>query len=294
MDNKIIGITLAVFVGVLLVGGVLLPVVDSATSTEKIFKNDGYYHMSKYETDTAITVEWNYTAPDKIVVNGVSYSIPTGGPYSVVASDVAIRSDGTTFCQVITEYQTSAAMVSESATLNVTFIDGTMTVTEFNNGESLTPYTKPYTSIYVIDDSGPYVMKKSTESAYLTGDSEFFGCGITNIFGNNMMLNVSGSIDDGATVTQITTANQLTYSDIVVNSQSVDKYNGLYEISDIVFTASDGENTQEVTYSYFIVPYKVAVSVDPPITGASSTLLATLPIIALLALISMVLIRTRY
>lgn len=283
--NKIVMGAIGIMVAVVMIGGAFLPAVNSVTATEKTFTNDGYYRMTTYGTDTPIYLEWDYNTADKITINDVIYSIPVGGgPYSLIASDtIGIRSDGSTFCQVITNLETVA--VDESSTLKANFIDGTATCTEYVNGEESRTVTKEYSQLYVINNDGDYVMKKNNTVAYMLDDSMFFGCGITTLFSTYIMLNVTGTISTGATVTQITTANQLTYSDIVIHSIENTHYTGLYELEKITFNASNGETNTPVTYSYFIVPYKVTVDINNPIGATERAIMSILPIVAVAGLV---------
>ena len=69
MDNKLVVISIAAVIGIIVLGSVLMPILDDATATTDTFTNEGYFYLEKYDESTDITLEWTYSAPTTMTVN---------------------------------------------------------------------------------------------------------------------------------------------------------------------------------------------------------------------------------
>lgn len=293
-ENTLIAKIMGIVIAVVVVGMVLVPFVNDATTTEKTFENDGYYHMEKYGTDTNLTIAWYHDNPKKINVNGEDYEPNT--PLNQWAS-VAIGdnwyfryADGgaNTYVQVTyggTNYLSGS--VTAGSDVVVTCENGTATIQQYSDDTVTNTQTVAYTEIYAIsDDSGAYVMKKSTETAYMAEDTEFIGLGSTGMGETGRaVLKVSGSVEDGATVEVIaSTPVGATVSDIEVNVTSLTDYIG-FALSTITFTLTVNDTDYPATYSYFIVPATVTLELSEHPDAITITLMQTIPIFVVLGIL---------
>lgn len=292
--NKLLTLLVTITVGIIFIGALLAPVIEDTSTTEKTFTNDGYYRMSKYTTENDVTLVWSYEAPNVITVNDVDYTItaPDDGNYSrtvLFGTDLGARLFyNNSGCQMMSSTGTAAADVTDSETLTVVCSGGTITATVTATGVSPTSFTGTYNDLYCISGDGDYVMKKATKSVYMNGDSEFIAFGVTSVGGAAKVLSVDGTIDDGATVTQITTTGQATYSDPTIVSTEVSGYKSLYTLDKITFTGTLNDSTTDITYSYFVVPYQVTAELSQHLDAGEIAILAAIPLMAIAVLILLV------
>ena len=296
MDTKeLTAILVVAMVGCVIVVG-FIPVVNESVTATSDFENDGYYHMEKYGTDTDLTIAWYHTNPKKINVNGEDYEPNT--PINQWAS-IAIGdnwyfryADGgaNTYVQVTyggTNYLSGS--VTAGSDVVVTCENGTATLKQYTGDTVTNTQTVGYTEIYAIsDDSGSYVMKKSTETAYMAEDTEFIGLGSTGMGETGRaVLKVSGSVEDGATVEVIaSTPAGATVSDIEVNVTSLTDYIG-FALSTITFTLTVDNTDYPATYSYFIVPATVTLEKAIHADDNTASIISMLPFILIMGIVLM-------
>ena len=283
MKTNALTLVITLTVGILLAGAMLVPIINEATTTEKTFQNAGYYDVRYIEADQDLSVSWDYTDPLNITVDGDSVTLPTDAASNtrrtVLASDTFILryylAPGPVF-QYSDSNSTTYMSPSDENDFSFEFSEGTMT---FTFGTTVKTIACEY--VYVIDNTGPYVMKESNEAAYMKGDSEFIGIGITSIGGSNKTLYINGTIDEGAEITSWDST--LTFTDISVNSTSVNGYKDLYTLESI--TAKSG--TTDITYSYFMVPASVTAELSQHLSPAEIAILNALPVLIIVTLIMM-------
>lgn len=278
----------------------LLPVFAETSSANDTFTNDGYFRVNKVtDTDGDINIAWDYTNPYVFTVNDVDASIPFGStnapifPYSVISADSwALRfistNSGTQIDLAV--FGAYSSLVWGASTLdgkNVTIAlsGGTATITK----EGSAPITLSYTTAYVIDANGEYTMKKSTDTAYLNGDSEIYSTGRTGATFDgvnvNLNINVQATINDGPIVTMIY-PDTYTVSNEVVNYSKVNTYLDLYAFDNITFDVTDGsDNTITANYGQVIVPYEVTAEKSIHPDGPTTALLNLLPVLIAIGLI---------
>ncbi len=295
--KPIVAVAIALTVGIVTFSGVLIPAIESGVDTKDTYTNAGYFHMEKYDTETDITISWDHTKPKVITVNDTEYTLTL--PYNqwtsvVIADDWYFRyADGLSAQFVQVSYGGVANIPgssSSSADLEVVCSNGTATVTSSSNGEVTQTKTATYTTLYVISDNdAPYVMKKSTESAYMNKDSMFVGLGTTGVGTNEVVLcRIDGTIDDGATVTVIASSNSdvtLKEGSIVVNATELSNGHIGYSLSNIQFDVTKSDEDTHVTYSYFVVPYEVPLEKSIHADASTILLFQTIPVFIVLGMI---------
>lgn len=298
MDMKKLAMgVVAMVVAIVIVVTCAIPIISDSVATEDTFTNDGYFHMKKYGTDTDVTISWDHTKPKVITVNDTDYTLTL--PYNqwtsvVIADDWYFRyADGLSAQFVQVSYGGIANIPgasNSSADLEVVCSNGTATVTSYSGGEVNTTKTVSYTTLYVIsDDNSPYVMKKSTESAYMNKDSIFVGLGTTGVGSSEVVLcRVDGTIDDGATVTVIASSNSdvtLKEGSVVVNATELSNGHIGYALSTIQFDVTKSDVDTAVTYSYYVVPATVDLERSVHVDGPTGDILAVIPILMVLGIV---------
>ena len=281
---KIVGLVIALVV----LGMVLVPFVTDATTTERTFKNEGYYNLDKTAED--FTFSWDYTSPTEFVINNetVTYTNTNAMDVSIVLGEkFAVRLQPQN--AKVTFYGLGTYITADSinTTLTVTVESGTLTATNENTSKSVTDVTE----LYYISETGPYVMKKSDSIAYLNSgseivaDSEIYASGQTFNGAKSIFWHLEGTIDDMDYPDAFD--NLLQISDETINGQYSNRYNDLFELSNITFTAYNTyqELSYNVTASYFVVPAEVTAELSQHASNIEITLYQMIPILVVLGLI---------
>lgn len=298
MEMKIPLVAISAFVVVVVLAAVLMPVLGDATDTDDTFTNEGYFHMTKYDMSTDVTIYWDHTTPTKLTVNGETYDVDT--PVNQFVSLAIGDTWYFRYANGVSNFYTQmsyggvtslAASTTAGTDLQVVCSAGTATGTVLNNGAVSSTQTVSYTELYVLSgDTGDYVTKKSTDKVYMAADSEFLGLGSTAIGSSGSCIcRVEGSIEDDASVTVIAASTGLTLTvksgSIAITDTALTKNIG-YQLSKIDFTLVDGSsNEYNVTYSYFIVPSEVTLEKTEHLTGNEIALLAAIPALVIIALL---------
>lgn len=298
-----IELTVGIVVGLVVFSAILMPVVNNATATEATFTNDGFIRMTEITDESDdVTITWTYTDPYTFNINDEAIVIPsttTGGtnafPYTIFANEgwglrVAVSSNDRVDLNLYGSGDTSGllwyATVTDSDTVTISFSQGTAT---FVKGTS-TGVTQSYTSVYIPDNEGEYVLKKPNESAYMTGDSLIYSTGRTSTaFGENtfaLNFNLDGNIDDGVTVTTLAPIG-FTTSNVEINADEVSGYVGLYSFNNVTFdiTQTSTSITTGAVYSQVIVPYEVTVELANHLDSEMIQMIKVIPILIIAGLI---------
>lgn len=274
-------------IGVLLLASLALPLLTEAASANSTFTNDGYFKMTKYGTTDEITIIFDSTDSSHLTVNDELVTLPDladiGLNVSLIASEIfCLRYNTNSTFQCFSGNSNTGVSVGEDWSFTATGGTATFTNTTTNDSRTIT-----YDNLYIINNDGDWVMKKSTVPAYVNDDSFFMGVGLTA--GSSAIgivgLNVSGSIEDGATITAWR-GTGLTFTDIEIDESSVNSHINLYKLNKVTFTATDADNdTLDITYSYFIVPYQVTAEKATHLDNTESTLIDLIPLLLAVALV---------
>lgn len=301
MNNKIVAISIAAVIGIIVLGSVLMPIMNDATATTDTFTNEGYYHMTSVDSDDSdVTIVWALENKNIITIDGETIDMSTLGLTSGLSYDVAFSLTGPIMRYVNgTSNQYIQLMVGNgngggsSTTKSVTLVlsEGTGTFTLVNDDNTTSTKTFSYDTVYYIDTtaSSNLVMKKADKSAYLNADSEIIACGVTAA--NNYALNVftiTGSIEEDFTITNALYEygkSALTISNENVDYSEVNDHKDLYALNKITFTATGDVNSTDCTYSYFLVPNEVSAERSVHFTAGQNAIFAAIPVMIILAVL---------
>lgn len=279
-------------IGFIMVTTAVIPLAADY-SDAKTFTNEGYFNMKKYGTDVDSVITWDHTAPRKVTVNDTIYDLNT--PVNtwvdiVVGDDWFIRYayggsvsfmgfNGAGFTNQI------LASVGNGSDMSATLSAGTITVTVVSTGADPVVKSTTYTEYYAISgDKGEYVMKDSSIPAYMDGDSEIYAIGSTDVFSGSAIYKLTGTINDGVTVTPLKVAEGVTNGDATTNTEELQKFTDSYRLTSITFNAMKESESATITYTYFIVPYEVSLENDNP--PAYKGLVSVIPLMALVVLVA--------
>lgn len=297
--KKIIIASITAVVVITVLAGTLIPVLDDATATHKTFSNveDSIaYYDEIGEND--YTFVWDPTTPTIATINGEEVALPdvsgyTNGVSLIVSEGIALRyyvSGGTYYIQSLGGGKSSgqygyATSNSESA-ITISITDGVWSYSNNTNTYTLTGST------YIISDSGDYVMKTPSSSAYVKSDSSTAALGVTVISG--VWVIMGWNLDSGITITpaEYYPPDDYTISNVVVHYDDVSGYDEIYGLSKVTFTAVKADDTtvtSNVTYSYFIVPAEVTAEKTVHFTDGENAIFNTIPVIVIVALLLAVL-----
>ena len=292
MDNKLIGLIMAAVVGIIMIGALLMPVVNDASTTEKTFTNEGYARYTSITDDSAdeISITWDHTDFTKFTVDSEVIDCSTMSQYTsiVFGDNWTVRFITNNFnyggIQYVGPAGSDYLSVDTAGTkdLTITLSSGTMTVTDGTTTKTVT-----YTTAYYPDNDGSMIMKKSDKIAYLLKDSSIINAnGNTAVSGVTIGVRFDGTIADGYEFTLYRNSNDCSVSNVVSNYVENDKYIDLVELSSITFDLTpDGGTATAATYSYFLVPYQVTAELSEHLDAGSIAILAALPVLLIAALV---------
>lgn len=292
--NRITGLVLALVIGAILVGGLLIPSIEAMTTTEKTFENEGYFNMTKLTADDSTVHTYVYIpGEDFITIDGEPFTIPNKSVSILMWDDGLIRSgvsSSTPFVQLITS---TVPTLQGGDSFTASFASGTVTVEAVTSGVTTTK-TSSYTEIYMIKNGGEFVMKNSDIPAYMhEGDlvyaaSDLYAEGVTTAGGYwGNVFQIIGTIND-VEITKIA-GSSFTFTDTEIVKEKVNGYNGLYKLDKITFNAVGGtpETTTAVTYSYFLVPASVTAELSQHL---DVTEIAMFGVISLLGIVMLIVV----
>ena len=284
MEMKIVGISVAVLVSLVVLAGVLMPVLDDATATTDTFTNEGYFNV-RYSPTTDVSLSWDHTDPKKVTVDGDVYDLSNiSVDCTLVCGDNwIIRYRGSN--DSMAYWGSSGAAIVASASAGTDFT-ATCSGGSLSISAGTSTATDSYTDLYCIDSDGSFVMKKTDTSAYLNGDSPFYAIGVTNLNGGQVaMIKLTGTIDDGVSADGYRVSSP-TFSNISMDTVTDGNHKDLYQLSKITGTITDANSVStNFTYSYFIVPAEVTAERSIHFTDNQNALLAVIPMLVIIAIL---------
>ena len=296
MEMKPAMVAIAAFVVITVIAAVLMPVLGDATKTEDTFTNTGVFDYQILSSTDTYSFAYDHSAQDgKITVNGTEMTVPAIGPsysnsFSIIYDDDwLIRmswsvSQGGYYCQIVGKdvndttfrYGGSITGVINNGNFDVTIDQG--------NGTPISktmPINKMYAIVPTNDDA---VLKVSTASVYILGDTDLSMSGLTAIANWYDVIHIEGSYDDGLTITSPNLAG-VTFDNVEWNITEVNSHIDLYKLTSIEFDAHYNGNTQHVTYSYFGVPSEVTAERSVHFSANENAILLAIPALAIVAII---------
>lgn len=278
MNTKIIGISVAAVIGIIVLGSVLMPILDDATETERTFTNDGLWRMKEFETGDT----WVMSSPGVWTLNGESVLTTDNTTSSLmIGDDWTVRGTGAVYGHTV--YNASPS---------------TLTITVGESSTTINNNTVDSTEGYGVANDGDYIVTKYDTPVYVLGDSPIWATGYTSFSGVSAVIHIEGNINDGVTVSCSTINNTTALSNfevtnIVIHADEEDKYDDLYRLEKITFTVTcdytaGGTTTQktgDVSYSSYVVPYEVTADRSVQFTSGQNAILAAIPVMIILAIL---------
>lgn len=271
--KTIVTVIIAGMLGAVVFAG-LLPVFADTSSSDTTFKNEGLYYMEN-PTDT-VSVKFLGNTDWEIDGEPLIYT-PNGATNIIVTESIFIRNVG----------QVRGGLYQTWQSADLTISGGTITGTAMVSGVE-TSINYPYDWIYVAtNEDSPNIMTDPAKDTYIVEDSVIIGRGITAIKdsdGNNQFVNFSVDVEN-MTATVSTTISAVSISDVVLNTEEVNGYNGLYKFTSVTFDAKWGDYVTPVTYSIVIAPSEVTAEKTIHPDGPTAALLNLLPVLIAIGLI---------
>lgn len=292
MDNKLIMISIAAVIGIIVLGSVLMPILDDATDTHDTFTNTGLYHMEKIDESRDFVLKWEYASPNQVTLDGETIALSQGGyPLTILfTEDIMLRVTYGASCDALGATDDLGATtlvggsVAGSVDLTVTASSGTLTLT---NGTD----TKTYDTSagMIISSDGPYVMKNYNTTAYMDGDTEFYVAGYTyralGVAYTNFVGIFSGTINGGIDPISYVPSTYTISDPTFTYTAESDKYTDFYDFSGFSIGLTDGTNSGTVTYTQLIVPVEVDAELSQHLTPGQNELLGVIPVMIIVAVL---------
>lgn len=292
MNNKLIPIVLALVVGTILAGSVMMPVLNDAVATSDTYTNKGLFYVDEnteslhytYENkvlklnDEVITFPGDMSEgttviyTDNLIVRAYTNDMRFRGLYDYNASSFDITiADGVLSGNVYT---------STNHSISMTISDHFYGVTNKDTGVVMAPVSDaPYLKTSTVMSTAPLI--HPTE----IGNSNTY-----------MILYMKGSIDEGLEFTLLdihygTVLTDFTVSDYVIDYTPVEGHVGLYKLNSITITLStvpdEGETalTTDRTISNVALDETQTAERTNHLTPGQIALVSAIPVMVIIALL---------
>lgn len=270
MNTKVVGISIAAFIGIVVLASVLMPVLDDATGTKE-FYNDGTYRMSPVGEGTVV-IEY---ANDVVTVNGVTYNYSarpiTQG--TVMFYETA-HSQRVGYLYITSDDGYTRANVNRTDTMTMTY-DGSTKICNIKTTHNGTDYESdnPYVGeVYYADPEGEYVWAaEKPGTIYIPSDWDRFNTWSDGadyfyaIIEQDILVN-GVAAPEGTTTT--------------MELSDVQGYSGIKTIDTYTLNLPDAD---PIACRGYIVPY--AVLADNVSLGSSEQILLVVPMIVIVAIL---------
>ena len=296
--KQIVTGVVALVVAIVITVACAIPVISDSTQAEDTFSNvnGSLFIVEKITEDKPYTMVWDVENPYVVTVNDVEIELT---PSTILCtSDTFLlrhaRNGANASIQTIGD-NIGVLLSTSSATTGTVTVDNTtnpgyLTFTSIKDGGDPVVKTDAIGDTYGISSTGNYVMKSSTQKAYLASDSEILAMGLTTFDGNYATgFYVSGNPTDGFSVDNFypdpATA---TVSNITSDLTQVSGYVDLYTLKEIKFLITGVEDTTvtlNATYNYFIVPAEVTVERAIHPDSTLSTIINVIPVLLIVSII---------
>ena len=203
--KKLIPVIIAVSIGVIMVGSVLVPVLNDMAADSSTFDNrkDSLYEMIHVDNNTEYMMEWRAANPTEVIVNGAVADVASGTiicsidnwiiRFGLNSLGYYIQPSGGGLAFLVNSGQNPDAIVRMSIS------NGQFTYTSIISGSETTKTAEVSDGYAIVaDGSGDFVMKSPNQNAYVKSGSKFVGMGVTTIDGAwNVGFCTVGSIAEG-------------------------------------------------------------------------------------------------
>lgn len=273
MDNKLVGLILAITVGIIMAGALLVPFVQDAQRTvgdEVTVSNTLQTETPTYNIWSGEDIEFTFVYTTGVyTVDGTEYDYNTTVRHILLASnDFTYRNGGDEEAMILTQYIGDTEQVSNQD-FTFTVSDGEYTLVR---GTDTLTGTVDWL-VYAVEDGTSNLGALPTGGSFVTGyDDDFVVLGSIYTTGDN---DTFYSYYDGDLTVNSTYESE---SSVSVSKTLKDGYADIY---DTTVTVTIGDET--FTPYYILVP----ISVDGHETGSAYSILGVVPVIVILALMMM-------
>ena len=282
MDVKAIpALIVGVMVAVVMVGAVL-PVFADTTQAYDTFTNEGYFRVDS--TDGDFSFSWDYDNPNDFVFGDktLTFDNPAGFDVSVTMSDAFFIRVDKNNATVYFNGDGAGNIIANSTnkTLTVSRSGSTVSATNGVTTKTITDSSV----IYFMSETGDWVMKNANKPAYMLADSMIFARGYSTLTGPVYTPVLIKGDTESVTITA-TNEDVTSITDIVIHTDEINSYVGLYSLDKITFTATANATDNTITFNYFVVPYEVTAERAVHTEGPLTILINVLPLMAVAGLL---------
>lgn len=292
MDNKLIPVILATFVGVLLIGSVLMPVIIDADDDTKVYYNNNFGPFADVKKDDTVSITMGAVVGDSsggsMTVNGETVIVQQGGRALLLSDNLYIAhnfSNGIAFTGI-----SNSGFVNLGFTeLTLNILNGEISATGTTIGGETVSHSFDYDWCYYRANSGDYRMVDflSTDRiVYFNDVDQIKSAGYINTTGEFFFLSgfdvtVVDSDLRSESITATATINKVmdNVSSIVVSS---DRTNS----SAFKFSVDNDGTPYDVYPYYFVIPASVYGQTES--NEAYSAILFAIPVVLIMALVAIV------
>lgn len=287
----VIGVT----IGLIILASALMPVLEDATRTHKEISPLGspLAYMEEITPETNHTMSWDQST-HKWTFDGEIVSLFAGTV--LCTQDTIVRTSNFDYAQTVGLINTTVNSTAGTV-LNISVSNMVLSVENVYLG---TLYTETIESGFIVSPNveTDWMMKKSSQVAYVHGDSEIYGIyamGLSTVSGvwNNGIKIVGNAFE--VDISQFSPANDTTatFSNIAINATPKSGYVDVYELSSIEFDETYHGATEHITYSYFIIPASINAELDNHLSAGQIAILLAIPLIVIIS-IALVLVPKKY
>ena len=281
MKTNVLTLIITLVVGVILAGSLLMPVLDSATTTHRIITNEGAYNLS--DSDDNYTVIYDpagkYILGDKEILfsdlPADSITIASTKEYLLRMQNFSGQNHNLWLFSVYGDHVIIANDQRDSP-LTINFDNGTLTYATDS---------KTYTSdenVRILNPDGKYTMTMANAPATILKDTTIIvGDGTTTVNQWYNRFYIEGTVEN----INVTPTEGITVSNIQVNTTPNDEYKEAVTLNSITFDATDGTNTIDATYNRVIVPIEIDAELSQHLTSGQIALMGAIPVMVIVALL---------
>ncbi len=298
MDMKIPAIAITAFVVIIVLAGVLMPVLDDATTVKGTFTNEGRYYITT-DIEDDITILMNYDVENNVKSWYIDGELLTYNDYPSTnapefvktptvagADNLVFRTDG--------RYRGLASSTGGN--------DYDITVTKDSIVRGTIATSNPPLFVASTKETDNVMRNDPNKVAYVLGDSEILACGYTMVAvdsetNTNAVISFTGSVKEGVQVTVFDLNNQFTVENVSVNAEKVNGYKDLYAFTSVTFDVKSANDlVTSCVYSMVVLPSEVSAERTVHFTDNQNAIFAAIPVMVILALlvgVAIIVLRSR-
>lgn len=297
MDNKLIPVILATFVGVLLIGSVLMPVIIDADDDTKVYYNNNFGPYAQVSDNETIAIEITTTpgtaGSTVYTVNGENVGVPQGPRAILLAENLTIYqnySDGIACFGVDSDGNLST--FNNYPSIDVNIVGNSMTIVTTDSSNATTTYNFDCEWIFYRSNVGDYRLVdflSARQTVYVNDLKQVYGSNRIGTTGEFFSFNGTdvkiAKLSDGTTTIREATAT-VTTTDVMRDVISFEVDPSRATSSSFKFITDNNGNDYEVYPYYFVIPASVYGQTES--NEAYSAILFAIPVVLIMALVAIV------